>query len=298
MKKITFLVIVLLASSSNNQTNAQSLSLVPSEVSFDNTNKLSLNTSSSPRLFIHGLSSINTTQQIASSIQASQSLKFTARLKEQTTDEKGLDLTASFNILHLNPTGIQRDSFDITSLMFPESGNTGLMIAPAWHWHQTQDESANILHRFSSELSFSIRQNRIDGVIQKRLDGSSVSEAQNLKFTVININLMPINYGFNYLRDKDTKFNFNIGAYFNHFNVPNEDAKNFNKLFPLEDPLFNDKTSRIESIGFKFSVGLNGFLFFSDVRYNFNSNSFEDENPFKGTVFNAGIAQNISIFKL
>ena len=128
-------------------------------------------------------------------------------------------------------------------------------------------------------------------------NGSSTN-AEDINFTVLNFNVMPFKYSYVYAPDKDFIFTLNMGFYYNFFNIPNEDAKTFNKLFPVDAPMFvSDKASNIQGIGGKVVAGVNGFLFFTDIRYHISTKGFDDSNPFKGTVFNFGIAQNIKIFE-
>lgn len=252
----------------------------------------------SKRFFMFGQSTINSTADLINQLQGSQKLNFTAVLKQQKEGKglgnTGIDLSMSFNILNLKPNGISRDSFDLTSLMFPETGNAGFMIAPSWNWSILPNESGG--HRWATEASFSLRQNSVDNLLPA--NDSLSSKLEDIRFAVLNFNFMPIKYSFLYESEEDFKFTLNMGIYWNFFNIPNEDASMFNKLFPEDAPMFpGNNQSNVKSVGFKCAAGINGLLFFTDIRYNYSTKGFNDENPFKGTVFNFGIAQNLAIFQ-
>lgn len=208
----------------------------------------------------------------------------------------GMDIFIGMNVLNLKPTGITRDSLDLNSLMFPETGTFGVMIAPIFHWYYRK--SGNAVHRISSELSYSLRHNKVSNVIQLNSMQDTVFGPAGIEFTVTNINVMPFRYNFHYVPNKDLTVDFNFGIYYHIFNIPNEDASAMNRLFDESNPLFReDKGSYINSIGFKFSCGANGFHIFADIRQNLNTTSLDDGNIYKGMVYNAGIAQNIHIFR-
>jgi hypothetical protein len=291
-------------------TEANSQSLLPNPFNFNfNESKKTLikkETNNNNKFFFQGTTAINTTEQLNTSLQASQKFIFTVRLIDQdprTNERKGfkkslknhgLDFTVGMNVLNLKPTGVARDSFDLVSLMFPETGNFGLMLTPSHHWCLIS--KGNTLHRFSTEVSVSLRQNKVNNVYFKNSLGDTISGPQTQEFGILNYNVM-LRYNFFYQPEADFKIDFNLGVYLNSFNLPNEDAQSFNKLFPEDKPLFpTSERSSIQSWGVKMSCGINGFLIFADLRQNFDTKGFDDSNPYKGFVYNAGIAQNINIF--
>jgi hypothetical protein len=254
--------------------------------------------SSSPRFFMFGQTAINATSDLVNTLQGSQKISFSTVLVPQKVKNNkylnGLDINMSFNLFNLKPNGIARDSFDLTGLMFPDAGNAGFMVGPSWHWRlRTSDKEA---HRWSSEASFSLRQNKVNNILPA--NDSNVVALEDLSFSAININVMPVKYSFIYKPDEDFNFALNIGAYYNFFNIPHEDAGTFNKLFPITEPMFKqDAKSLIHGAGVKVSAGINGCLFFVDIRYHLATKGFNDSNPFKGTIYNFGLAQNLLVFK-
>lgn len=255
-----------------------------------------------PRFFIHGITNLNSTEEMASSIQASQKILLTLLVRKQEIGVKGkkglinsgLDFTIGMNVLNLKPTGIDKDSFDLASLMFPETGNFGFMINPAWHWRLRKESDHS--HRYSSEISFSLRHNKVNQVPIRNSNGDKMGDPENIDFSVLNLNLMPIRYNFYYQPEKDFKVELNLGLYYNLFMIPNEDAASFNKMFPTDKPLLDQNGKvNISSLGFKTTCGFNGFMLFADLRYNLKTQAFEDNNPYKGFIFNAGFAQNLSL---
>jgi hypothetical protein len=257
------------------------------------------------RFFFQGTTAINTTEEITSSIQGSQKFIALIRLKPQVPNllaindklAHGFDFTVGMNVLNLKPTGVSSDSLDLVSLMFPEAGNFGLMLSPIWHWYISSSDKKTH-HRLSTEVSFSLVQTKVNNLLQKDSMGNEMGTPEDIQFTVLNYNIMPFRYNFIYHPKDDFHVDFSFGMYYNLFNVPNEDATAFNKLYPADSPLFLDgESSLIHGVGFKVSCGINGFLIFADLRQNFGTDRLADSNPFKGFVFNTGIAQNLSLFK-
>jgi hypothetical protein len=259
---------------------------------------------SDERFIFQGTTSVNTTEQLTSSLQGSQQFRFTAILSPQGSEgdaegklfrECGVNVSVGMNVLNLKPTGVASDSFDLVSLMFPETGNFGLMVSPTLNYLYKND--GNGRHRLSSEISFSLRQNKVNNIFLTSTMGDTLSGPETVEFSILNFNVMPVRYDYSYLTD-DFRFDLSVGLYFNIFNVPNEDAASFNKLYPDDKPLFESTdNSYIQSIGAKLSCTINGFLIFADLRQNIKTKHFLDSNPYKGFVFNTGIAQNLSIFK-
>ena len=284
--------------------SSQTLGLYPIDFKFES-NKFS-RYSEPKRFFLLSATSVNSTESLLTNLQGSQKVNFIARIKTQKDVGQsrkwfrslGWDNAIGVNVFNLKPNGIPVDSFDITSLLFPETGNFGFIFTPILHYFLKQND--NTIHRLSAEISFSFRQNRVNDVIQKdSLGVNTVWGPGVVNFTSINYNFMPLRYNFVYQPSEDSKIDFNVGVYANWFNLPDEDASNFNRFYPEKKPLFKDlKNSSIFSLGLKLSCGINGFLVFADLRQNTGPSTLEFSNPLKGFVYNVGIAQNISIFKL
>lgn len=255
-----------------------------------------------PRFYLYGSATINTTEGLAESLTGSQ--KFAARYvlrphvtgseKDNTNSKVGINATISINTLNLRPTGVSIDSIDFISFMFPETGNAGFIFGPEVTYFQ--QTNSNHQHSFSGEASFALRQNKVNNV--GIYDSAGVlTGSETIDFSLINLNVTPIKYTFQYQKD-DLLTWLSLSAYYHYFNVPNEDATNFNKIF--DEQVFDDlngKNSRINAIGGKISGGVNGFEFYADMRNNFTPNTLSDKNPYKGFVFNAGFATSLVVFK-
>jgi hypothetical protein len=248
------------------------------------------------RIFLYGSTSLNTTGDLVSEIQGSGKLLANLRIKKHDEQHKGIDLIFGFNILKLNPKGIEKDSFDLVTLMFPETGNSGLLIAPVWHWYLSKKD--NEINRMSSEFSFSLRQNKVEGVYILNMSGDTLGGSENISFSALNYNITPIKYSWFYQPSEELRYEFCISGYINIFNIPNEDVVSINKIFSADNPLFKTTTkSFIYSGGIRFSFALSSLKFFADIRQNFKTTNYNDSNPFKGFLFNAGISTTSLIFK-
>lgn len=278
---ITILLVCLIATISN----AQSLSL--------NQNTKSKNTKGEvqeddTKFHFYSITSLNTTEELVNSITGSQKFAIlinvlkTKELDEQKIQLKNINLFVSANVLNLKPTGVNKDSVDLVSFNFPETGNAGFLIAPQVNWYEKNG------HTLSSEGSFSLRQNKINSFLAD-------SNYETINFSLLNFNLCPIRYMYDY-ENGDFKGSVSIAPYINILNIPNEDALNFNKLFNYK--MFeSSKKSNIKSLGCKFQLNLNNFIFFLDGRHNFvNHLNIPDDNPLKGFVFNAGFTTAVNIF--
>jgi hypothetical protein len=252
------------------------------------------------RFFLFGAASINTTADITTSLTGAQ--KFAARyvvVPISTAGDSngfnfGLDGLISMNALSLKPTDVSKDSIDVVSLMFPETGNAGFIIGPQVSWWK-KVEQAGLTHMLGSEISFSLRHDKVRDIPVIDGDGNFTG-TETVSFSVLNWNIMPIKYIFFYQPEASFKSWFSIGGYFNFFNVPDEDVANFNRVF--SEPIFTDpeKSSHIFAMGAKISGGVSGFEFFADLRGNVNTTNLSDDNAFKGFIFNAGFTTSLQVF--
>lgn len=152
-----------------------------------------------------------------------------------------------------------------------------------------------MLHKLSWEASLALRQNKVNNVNITDSTGTIIG-SETIDFSLININVTPLKYTLHYEKEDITTW-LSASVYGHYFNVPNEDAANFNKIF--EETVFTNtdgSNSRIYAIGGKISGGINGFEFYADMRNNFTPKTLSNENPYKGFVFNAGFATNLVIF--
>ncbi|NOT38756.1 MAG: hypothetical protein HOP11_15385 [Saprospiraceae bacterium] len=293
MKKLLMYLGIL--SITINLSFSQSLSTLPLGLDLNSTGD-AFSTDKEKRFYFQGLTSANSTESIIEDLQGSQKFNFSYRLMNSKNSGKlfngvGLDVSLGANLLNINPKVSSRDSFDLYSLMFPETGNYGVIFNPSITYYSKI--IGNVAHRISGEFSYSFRGNRLD-----KLSLTDTFD-NDIFFNITNINIIPFRYNFYYQPEKNLKVNFSIAAYWNFFNIPNDETDDFNKIFAKENPFFlKAKRSNINSYGFKLSCGINGFLLFADIRQNYGLDiNINESHKVKGFVYNVGVAQNINLFE-
>jgi len=285
MKTVLLALIILIS------LNAQSQSLMKAE-----------NIDEDAKFFFYGSSSVNTTEELTTSISGSQSFSFGTIIKKINSKKdtsncgfgwlRGVKIDLAANLLNLRPTGIPKDSIDVVSLMFPETGNSGFMINLSWVFYNQGSNPDN--YRIGIEGSMALRQTKVNSTIYDTAGTELGSESIN--FSALNYTVMPY---FSYFYKKDDFEAFiSIGIPFGFMNIPNEDVAEFTKLFPYDENMFKDKNkSSIPSVGARFTAGVNNFMFFIDLRDTYQTKNLNDNNPFKGFVYNFGFASKLTIFK-
>lgn len=248
------------------------------------------------RFFLYGSAAINTTEDLQTSLSASQQFAALFRVlpfqpKENKNSGNGLDVIISMNALHLRPTGVAADSIDLESMLFPQTGNAGFIVGPRYQYFGKNNGA--VYHSLSGSAAFALRQARVTGV--EVTDTSGVLTSRDIKVDVINLNIMPVEWTFAYSRE-DLKCSFSAGLYYHWFNIPNEDAASFNLL--MDEDVFREsgRNSFINALGMRFRGEINSFEFFTDIRYNSTGRTFSNDNPYKGFVYNAGFSTNLIIF--
>lgn len=264
---------------------------------FDQKNKVDVKTDSVERIYLYGAAAIATSNNTSTSFTGVQ--RFAAKYVIASLDTansglgfRGLEAFVGLNLINLTPNAISVDSINFLSMMFPETGNTGVIVGPQITILNRKENK--VTHSLKSEISGSLRQNKISLRVDEN-DTSSIQTTRTCDFTVLNINFIPVKYIFNYEAEENFKSWLSVSPYFNWLNIPNEDVENFNLLF--SDPFFDGKKSNsvIPSWGVKLTGGINGLEFYIDARSNYNLNSLPDTNPFKGFVFTGGFVTNIQI---
>ena len=252
--------------------------------------------------YLYGTSAINSSQELIESATASQ--KFSGRFDlKKPVDGSGFNFFTGYsasigmNVINLKPADVDKDSIDLISLMFPETGNFGFMgsLGATYFYNEYSDHKTNAI---SCDITFCLRQAKVSNIPQYDSVGNFI-ESQTINFSVLNFNIMPFKYTWRYKPDANFKAEISIGLYYHFFTIPKEDARDFNKLFPVNEPLFDvNKTSVIRAIGIKIAASINDFIIFADLRNNYVRDEIlvPDNNPFKGFVFNAGFATDLVIF--
>jgi hypothetical protein len=240
--------------------------------------------SDSQRIHFFGSVKLNSTDDVLQSMSSNQSVLMFANISPKRPKKIGFDLLVGINVLSIRPPFINSDSFDAVSMLFPDAGNQGLIISPQFNW-----VVFNNYHSFQSSASFAFRQFNFT----KQITDSSQTR---FTFAALNLNLIPINYVFNYQKN-DIAVNVALMPYVNFFNIPNEDALEINKLFDSKNILFNTTAgSNIWSLGLKTQVKVNDLFIYADLRQNLTDSSLPDSHPFKGFVFNTGVGLDLNVF--
>jgi hypothetical protein len=187
-----------------------------------------------------------------------------------------------FNIKGVQPESISKDSIDLNNLMFPDAGSAGFFasLGKDLFCHKKDDDEIKqygILY-----LDFSFKQTNFNEVV---FDSSGSEIGKNkYSFSLLNYNL-GFKYHWSYRPRDNPKNNVDLTAqaYYNLFNIPEEDVNKFKKLYTD-----NIDVSFIHSLGFKAVLSFRGVSFFGDFRYNLNTKKLDNENVLKGFVFNVG----------
>lgn len=223
------------------------------------------------RITFYGLASLN-------GVELGESINSTGRLSTVMYADKArrFSMAMSANLLMADiTTSVAADSVDFNSLMFPESGKFGFIFTPAYMHRFNNIEKENAQHQLGGYGEFAFRNVSID--------------SPSIGFSVMNWNF-GARWTFIYRPDTSNVFSISLNPYFNLFNIPNEDVNDFTQF--VNDELFTESNTNgnIKSIGGKATFQWNTLLVFADFRYNLNTKNFNDDNPFKGSVFNIGIA--------
>lgn len=190
------------------------------------------------------------------------------------------------NLLNVNPARAKKDSVDFNSLMFPETGNFGVLITPSYRISLNIDSNANDFS-LTPFYEFAYRRISID--------------SPDLSFKVYN-HTFGIGLQWHYKPDEnDDKKEIIITAnpYWHLFNIPVEDVKSFTSF--INDTLFEkaavrNKIVNVNSFGFKLTLQYSNFIFFADFRRNMHTDNLADNDPFKGGAVNVGFITSFKIF--
>lgn len=191
------------------------------------------------------------------------------------------------NLLFANPDkGVNKDTVDFKSLMFPETGKFGVLASVSQKFHlngKGRSDSGNEFrqHFLIPQFSFAYRRVTIDST--------------SIGFKVLNYNV-GLKYQVEGMTKDTNRIVFSVMPYWHFFNIPNEDVALFQKT--VKDTLFTNfnKGAAIQALGIKTTLQFNNFLFFFDIRQTLNTaKNMADTNPFKGTLVNVGFSTNFTI---
>lgn len=197
---------------------------------------------------------------------------------------KGLNIGIGANLLNVHPSKVKKDSVDFNSLMFPETGNFGVLITPSWRFKLKGDDKNR--SSFIPFYEFAYRKVAVD--------------SPQLSFKVFN-HTIGCGLEWHYKPDADNEKNdvtINVSPYWHLFNIPAEDVKNFTTF--VNDTLFakaalEQKKIRVGSFGIKFTAQYSNFIFFADFRRTRHSEDLSDGDPFKGSAVNVGFLTSFKI---
>jgi hypothetical protein len=189
------------------------------------------------------------------------------------------------NLLNVNPSKVKKDSVEFNSLMFPETGNFGVLITPSYRFklYDNEDQGTISLIPF---YEFAYRKVSVD--------------SPQLSFKVYN-HTAGCGLQWHYKPDEANEKNeltVTVSPYWHLFNIPVEDVKNFTTF--VNDTLFakaalDQKKIRVSSFGIKLTAQYSNFIFFADFRKNRHSEDLPDGDPFKGGAVNIGFLTSFRI---
>lgn len=189
------------------------------------------------------------------------------------------------NLLNVNPASQKRDSVDFNSLMFPETGNFGVLITPSYRINLGDQSSASSFS-LNPFYEFAYRKVAID--------------SPDLAFKVFN-HTIGAGLQWHYKPDADDEKNeltVNLIPYWHLFNIPTEDVKSFTTFVNdtlFQKAAFEKKSVNIGSFGIKLTAQYSNFIFFADFRRNLRARNLPDGNPFKGGAVNVGFMTSFRI---
>lgn len=247
---------------------------------------------SSDYFFLFGSSAISSTSEI-------KKFSATGTLNALAIPHKNFAFNLAWNNVGINPAKENRDSVDLTKLLFPDAGNTGILAAIYWRMPVGKNTSPNRATdsqwRIGPYLEFSIRNSRLELSTTDSLFTDSVSTVtttiEESAFTTINYNLgFRVEWTYVSKDKKEDIVQIAFSPYYNFFNLPNEDAANFYKTLDKAVPEKSIlRRTEIHSAGGKISLSFRGFSLFADIRYNFPSKNFDlGGTNLEGTVFSIG----------
>jgi hypothetical protein len=176
----------------------------------------------------------------------------TSQLNAQVHPFNNFSVGLGANLLYANPgNSVKKDSVDFNSLMFPETGNFGVLASVFYKIpiNKHPEKSGGRKHYLIPQFSFAFRRVSID--------------SPAIGFKVLNYN-----FGLKYqleFENKDDNLVFSIMPYFHYFNIPDEDVSNFDQF--VNDKLFhqNNANAEINSWGVKTTLQYNQVQFFFDI---------------------------------
>ncbi len=249
--------------------------------------------STASSIYFYGLSTLSSSEDLSNAYTAS------GRLAVKVIPFRTLSLTLGINAINVDPKkGVDKDSLDVKALLFPETGNFGIMFNPSLILHSSDpmetylDENSNsvVYHTISAEPSFAYRNNLVN------FKGNDSVPSEIIAFENVNWTI-GIRYTYFKRIDNEDNFSFSLTGYKSWFNVPQEGVQNFYKV--INDTVFTNTNTNgvISGWGMKAEVQYNTFILYADVRYNVNGKNFSDSNPLKGTIVNVGFATALNFVK-
>jgi hypothetical protein len=282
----------------------------------DSTNEVDDSTKSEmcvPHVFIFG------STQLASSEEAFNAVSASGKFQAMILPSEKFGFTLAYNTFGVSPNTIAKDSLDVPTLVFPDAGNTGFMVAAFYSnvvgKHNAVSTTQSVT-RITHYVEFSLRNTKIkpeyssDNYETESTNDTSAAEEDYdvnatqtapptpgvLNFTSRNVNIgTRIDWLYVPKADPTQVVQAGVGVYVNYFSVPREDAKAF---LDAIDKVYDQSISMsIKSLGFKTSFSYKGMTIFGDFRWNL-SPAFDVANtPLEGFMFNVGTALNVELLK-
>ncbi|HZG01853.1 MAG TPA: hypothetical protein VEY71_12680 [Chitinophagales bacterium] len=263
-----------------------------------------------PHVFIFG------STQLSSSEEAFNTMSASGKFQAMVLPSERFGFTLAYNAFGVNPNTIAKDSLDVPTLMFPDAGNTGFMVAAFYTkiiGKQTVLSATQSVTRPTHCVEFSLRNTKIKpdpfyatyDAAPEETD-SSYDEFETavlpdetpvpavLNFTSRNVNIgTRLDWLYVPQSDPEQVVQTGVCVYVNFFSVPKEDAKAF--LESIDKTYDASITTSIKSLGFKTSFSYKGLTVFGDFRWNVSPRFDVANTPLEGFIFNIGTALNVEL---
>jgi len=189
-----------------------------------------------------------------------------------------------------NKNATNNDSLLPSTLIFPEVGNHSFLITAFWNLKAKKEDifGNNMERQRMFFCDFAMK------TIQVNSDDPNVKEQERM-FNTLHYTA-GFKYSYNLLRkvdEKEYECSFNTSIFLSYTNIPDEDIENFNVITKQ-----STSNSHFVTAGIKFSLGLNGFQIFADLRHTLTKTSSLPLKDLRGFNSNIGVLFSSEIFRL
>jgi len=185
-----------------------------------------------------------------------------------------LTLRFAFNVNASNTDSIMPLTF-----LFPDVGRNSFLLDADYSF--ALDRKSNEAHLLSPFFEFSTKNIR------------ATRDDQERYFSTLNY-VAGARYQY-YFKEGDDEISFTSALYYSVINVPNEDNKDFRHLFTGDEN--SALKSSITALGTKFTLQVNRFQIFADLKNVYGNDTEVPVRELKGFNANVGVVFNATIFQ-